>query len=424
MARFTFVHAADLHLDTPFDGLSRLGDEVPARLRDASLRAWDNLVEETLRVEAAFLVLAGDIYDGPERGLRAQLRFRDGLRRLSEAGVRIFMVHGNHDPVEEGWSAIAEWPEAVTVFPTDEVRGEPVIRDGRRIATIYGISYARRETTDNLARLFPTETPDGFSLGLLHCNVGNNAEHAAYSPCSLDDLRAAAIDYWALGHIHQYSAISEGSPWAVYAGALQGRSPKPSETGPKGAVVVEVEEGKVRDLKFRPLDVFRFETRALDIGGVSDMAGLHDALQELGAEVADTSEGRQMILRAKLEGRGPVHLELRRAQEALPDLLRELREAGGGGDGVWWDRLIDRTAPPIDKEAIRQRGDFSAELLMRADALLADSDALEAFIARHCRPGDRRLRGLLGEVDEQDAREILSRAVDEALDRVESGEAG
>lgn len=431
MARFRFVHAADLHLDTPFDGLARLGAEVPQALRDASLQAWDNLVAETIRAEAAFLVLAGDIYDGPARGLRAQLRFLDGLRRLSQAGIQVFMVHGNHDPVEEGWSAVRDWPEGVTVFPPGELGSVAVERGGQRLATVHGISYRERETTENLALHFPKEAGPGFNVGVLHCNLGSHAEHAAYSPCHLDDLRAAGTDYWALGHIHAHEVVSREQPCVVYPGVLQGRSPKPSEGGAKGAVVVDVADNRVEKLEFRPLDVVRFERLTLDVAGIADLAGLRDALENHAEQAARAAEGRSLVLRATLQGRGAVHEALRRSPVALHSLLQDLQESRSGpaatgavtGGNVWWDRLIDRSAPTLDKEAIQARGDFSAELLQRARALAADPAALESFLDSHCRPSDHRLRDLLNPEEEMHPTEILAAAEDEALERIEPEDA-
>jgi len=423
MPDFRFVHAGDLHLDTPFDGLSRLGGDLPARLRDASLQAFDNLVADTLRVQADALVLAGDLYDGPDRGLRAQLRLREGFARLTQAGVQVFLVHGNHDPVEEGWSAIRDWPAGVHVFATEAVESAPVTRDGREIARVHGISYARRDTTDNLAARFPATSDASFSIGLLHANVGNNPAHARYAPCELKDLTGGGMDYWALGHIHAAQVLSQGPVHAVYSGVLQGRSPKPSEQGTKGAYLVEVTDGRVARLEFRPLDVVRFERLSLDVAQIADAGQLQDALQTAAADAAEAADGRDLILRAELTGRGPVHRQLRQG-EAAEELLASLQDAGTPGMGaqVWWDRLIDRTAPPLDKDAIRRRGDFSAELLTRAEALLADPDALDGFLAEHARPTDRRLRNLAEADAAETDRATLAAALDEALDRLEPDE--
>ena len=422
MTRWRFVHAADLHLDTPFEGLARLGAEVPAALRDASLQAWDNLVAETIRQEAHALVLAGDIHDGPRRGLRGQLRFRDGLQRLSDHGVQVFLVGGNHDPLEDGWSAIGRWPLHVTAFGAAGVESAPILVDGEEVARVQGISFARRDTTDNLAAAFPREREAPFVIGLLHANAGNNPDHAAYAPCSLEDLRAAAVDYWALGHIHRRQTVltgdaETGDPWAVYAGVLQGRSPKPAETGAKGAMVVEVDGDRVAEPpRFVPLDVVRFVRDELDCTDIADVPALRDALADLGDAAVRNADGRRVILRATLTGRTPLHAELRRAPDTLDGVLDELN-AGGGR--TWWDRVTDATRAPLDRDAIRRRGDFAADMLAHADALREDPDALLETLRGWASPADHKTRDVLDRLDADTAREVLDDAEAEALDRLE-----
>ena len=278
MSGFRFVHAADLHLDTPFEGLRDTAPAVGRALRDASLEALDALVDLCIEVDAAFLVIAGDVYDGPERGLRAQLRFRAGLERLSHFGVRVLVVHGNHDPTEEGWSAIREWPEGVHVFGSERV--EAVEIDG--VATVYGISYPRSDVRENLALAFPRKAGrsegTGLRVGVLHCNAGGHAGHAPYAACNLDDLTGAAIDYWALGHVHAREVLCE-DPWVVYPGNLQGRSPHAGERGEKGAMVVDVEDGRVAAVTFRALDRVRFLVSELDVSSASDLGEVESRLR-------------------------------------------------------------------------------------------------------------------------------------------------
>ena len=276
--RFRFLHAADLHLDTPFTGMRRVDTSLVATLRDATTRAFDNLVKAALEHSVAFVVIAGDIYDGPERGVRAQLAFRNGLDRLAQAGIPSFVVHGNHDPVEDGWSAVRKWPDGVTVFGSESVATVPVERDGQRLALIHGISYARRETKDNLALGFRRDQAECFQVGALHCNAGAHADYAPYSPCSVDDFVRAGLDYWALGHVHLRQFLHEGGPWIAYPGNLQGLSPKPSELGAKGALLVDVDDGQVASVDFLPVDVVRFDAFDLDIAELVDVAGLIDAL--------------------------------------------------------------------------------------------------------------------------------------------------
>lgn len=377
-----FLHAADLHLDTPFEGISRANRELAERLRDASLAAFDNLVDCALARQVCFVVLAGDIYDGEERGVRAQLRFRRGLERLSEAGIPSFVVHGNHDPVAAGWSAVrGEWPDRVTVFGHTDVGSVDVEVAGEMVATVHGISYATREEPANLALRFRAGAGNGFQVGILHCNAGSNGDHAPYAPCTLDDLLAAGMDYWALGHIHARQTLRRGQPWVVYPGNTQGRSFKPSECGAKGAYLVEFDGREVAGLEFVPLDSVRFEHVVLDVTGIDDLPGLEQRLVEEAATVAGEAGDRAVVVEATLEGTGVVHGDLARAG-AVDELLHVLRDQFEGGAGeVWWDRIQDRTRPVLDIETIRSRGDFSGELLALAGELEVDPVRVEQLLA-------------------------------------------
>lgn len=390
VAHFCFVHASDLHLDTPFEGIGRLGPAVPEVLRDASLLAWDNLVRETISRDAAFLVLAGDIYDGTERGIRGQGRFLDGLRRLSQAGIQVFMVNGNHDPVDEGWTAIDQWPSGVNLFGAKQVQALAVRRGGQTLATVHGISYARRATTANLARHFKAPKTKGFKVGLLHCNLGKDADHLPYSPCGLDDLMAANMDYWALGHIHRHQVLREADPWVVYAGALQGRSHSPAEQGPKGAVVVEVEDEKVSNVEFIALDVVRLAEFTVDSDEMSLPADALESFKRAAGTLARDAEDRTHVLRARLTGRGGATAPFA-TKHLLDAMLAELRQAAlAHGPTILWDQAIDERTPAVDLEAVAQRGDFTSEVLALARKLEDNGPALDSFIRHHCEqpPGD------------------------------------
>ncbi|HLI44668.1 MAG TPA: DNA repair exonuclease [Acidimicrobiales bacterium] len=368
---FCFVHAADLHLDTPFTGLSHTAPHVGAALREASLEAFDHLVQLCLDRGAAFLLLAGDVYDGPERGLRAQFRLKAGLERLAAAGIDTLVVHGNHDPVGEGWSALGSLPERVHVFPPGQVSAVTLERDGEALATVQGVSYEQRVVTENLALRFAQQAGPGLQIGLLHCNVAGAPDgHASYSPCTLGDLHRIGLDYWALGHVHTATVMSgepfANTPFVVYPGTLQARSPKPSERGPKGAAVVSVQGGRVASLEMVACDVVRFEELEIDVSASPTVEAVHDAVTAAASAVLTRIEGRALVARARLIGRSPAHPALARSgvREALVEQLRE--DWSLAEPFVWWDRLIDDSRPDLDLEAARSAGDFVADLLQQA----------------------------------------------------------
>lgn len=368
---FTFVHAADLHLDTPFRGLGSQAAHVQQALIEASLQAFDALIDLTLEVNAAFLLLAGDLYDGPDRDVRAQLRFLRGLERLGQAGVQVFIVHGNHDPVEGGWSAIRRWPHHVHVFGADGVSYREVVRDGGPLALIHGISYRTRHVHDNLASAFRRAEAPLFQVGLLHANVGD-PDHAPYAPCTLDDLAAANLDYWALGHVHRRQAWRHGRGWIAYPGNLQGRSPKPSEAGAKGALVVEVVDGAAAEPRFVALDRVRFVSLAVETDDLADLGQLQALLVARALDQQTREADRALVLRAELLGRTPSKAQLSHsgAVEGLRQALNE--QMGARPAFIWWDAIEDRTRHCIDPGALRERDDLVGALLEVSDDVLQD----------------------------------------------------
>ena len=195
---FRFVHTGDLHLDSPFIGLST---EAPANvvetLRESTISAWRNIIELALEEEADFLLVAGDAFERANRTLRGQLVFRDGLERLSDAGIPSYVVTGNHDPLD-GWEPSVAWPELAHRFPAHDVTSQPVLRGDDETARIHGISYHQRDIKTNLAKRFERAAETAFAIGLLHANVGGQEGHANYAPCTLTDLRESDMDYWAL----------------------------------------------------------------------------------------------------------------------------------------------------------------------------------------------------------------------------------
>ena len=366
--RFRFLHAADLHLDTPFTRLTDMTDDVAAELREASLVALGRLIDVAIAEQVAFVLFAGDIYDGASRGVRAQLAFRAGLQRLSDHGIASFIVYGNHDPSNEGWSALEDFPDGVTVFGSDDVSTEDVVIDDVTVATVSGISYAMAKTTENLAAKFPPAEGRGFHIALLHANVAGQADHQPYSPCSLEDLRRGGYNYWALGHIHRRQNLGDGSPLIVYPGNLQGRSPKPSELGAKGAVLVDV-DGTSATTRFVPLDVVRFEHLEVAIDGLT-LDGLEQALIDAAAERLAASDGRSILVRATIGGRGALHDDLG-PLDRRQELLVRLRDLSRNDvPFVWWNQLSWQTKPTVDIGDRAAGDDFVNDLLREvADTL-------------------------------------------------------
>jgi exonuclease SbcD len=372
---FRFLHAGDLHLDEPFVGVSATAPEVAGVLRDASLGALDALVRLAIARDVAFVVLSGGLYGGARHGVRAQLALLDALRELSARGIRTFVALGDEDPLDEGWTAVREWPELVTVFPSESPGRVTVERDGVPLATVHGISHSVRSTGDDLAsRLARTDDP-GIHVAVVHATVGGEV-----APVSLDTLAGSGIDYWALGHEHGFRVVHR-EPWIVHAGTTQARRAAAHELGPKGAVLVEVDEsGTIAEPELVSLERVRFDHVEFPIDGIADLAILRDRLVDLGRARLAAADGPSVVLGVELVGVGPVHDELHRPG-AVVELVEALRaESVSEPPLLWWDRVVVATRSVRDVDDLQGRNDFVADLIDEASRLLDDDAARAARV--------------------------------------------
>ncbi|CAM3800585.1 DNA repair exonuclease [Cohnella lubricantis] len=421
---FKFLHAADLHLDSPFRGLSRVPPAVRERLKESTFASLRQLLLLARREKVDFVVLSGDLYDAADRSLRAQLRMQRMLTELAEEGIQTFIVHGNHDPLD-GWKAKLDWPGKVHIFDYGDPEPVPAYRrDGEMAAYVYGISYPRSSVTDNLAARYRVRPGAPFHLAVLHANVDGNANHDNYSPCKLSDLTAAGFDYWALGHIHDRRVLRE-YPHVVYPGNIQGRSIR--ETGPKGAYVVSVSETGSIELSFRDTADVLWHERIVTIDGAGREEELKARLLKAVDESRSESGGRPLVLRLRIEGRGELHGRLQR-EETAAEWLEELREWCGSpedsDDWVWIDSLVVRTRAPLAEAAEGDEDGFLGVLTRLGREAAASGDGarelLEAAMDASMR--QPKLREWCASRSDEEREELISRATELAASLL--GEAG
>ena len=373
-----FVHAADLHLDSPFTGIRAAAPENVAKaLYSATFDAYKTIVDFCISERVDALLVAGDIYDGADRSLRAQRAFIDGLNSLDAAGIRSFVCHGNHDPLD-GWEARLSYPAGCHRFGA-EFSAAPVFPDEPDRALVYGISYPTRDVYENLVTRLGQVDERAYTIGLLHANVGGNTDHSLYAPCSLDDLARSGIDYWALGHVHTRQILSERTPTVVYPGNSQGRHP--NEAGARGVYLVEVDPSGSVSLDFRPTDTVRWERARIDISSLGTEEDLLNEVNDAMQGLLSSAEGRSVVARITLTGRGELNHFLRKAT-AVDDILKDVKEQWADWSPfVWCERIENETDAPIDREAIRAGEDFLAEVLRTFDQMRESPASLRDGIA-------------------------------------------
>ena len=268
-----FIHAADLHIDSPLVGLCCYEGAPAERLREATRRALENLVDLAIEEEVALVILAGDLFDGKWRNVQTGLFTARQFRRLGDAHIGVYLVRGNHDAESQVRSAIT-WPENVREFSVR--RAETFRLDDLGVA-LHGRGFALPEVPDDPVPEYPAAIGGLFNIGVLHTNVGGSEEHPRYAPTTREALEAKGYDYWALGHIHKRCTISD-RPHIAYSGNTQGRHVR--ETGPKGCLLVSVEDGQLAGVEFRPTDVVRWHRPEIVLATRDGLPELYAAVRE------------------------------------------------------------------------------------------------------------------------------------------------
>jgi exonuclease SbcD len=336
MANFRFLHAADLHLDSPLIGLSRKSEEYAARLDDASRKAFDNLIALAIKEDCRLVVIAGDVFDGQWRDYRTGLFFADRMRQLHQAGIRVVMIAGNHD-AENRFASRLELSDNVKLFSSR--KAESVVMDEIG-AVIHGRSFPQRDVTENIALDYPHPVEGRFNIGILHTASTGRVGHANYAPCTVEQLENHGYQYWALGHVHAREVLST-TPHIIYPGNLQGRSVR--ETGPKGATLVDVEDGRVTRADPQALDVIRWTIEEIDISTILDRDALLSAVRDTVDQAYAAADGRGLAMRLRLVGQSGLHSDLTAAFQSLREDIETI--VAGIASDVWMEKIELLTSP-------------------------------------------------------------------------------
>ena len=380
MTNFSFLHAADIHLDSPLDSLAARDPGFSQTVRGATRRALESLVRLAIDDGVKFVLISGDLYDGTLRDMAtAQFALRQfGL--LARAGIRVIIIHGNHD-AESRITRHLTPPEGVIQLANN--RCQTYVMDDIGVA-VHGRSYKEAHTFENLAQTYCKPTAGLFNIAMLHTALEGNAAHAPYAPCSVGELVAQGHDYWALGHVHERAVLHE-VPHIVFPGNLQGRHVR--EPGAKGAFLVHVENGSVVRTDFRALDEVRFTTCSIDTAGMTQSLDLDEAIRAELRAAMESSDGRTVAVRLRIAGSGAFADTIVAEQAWLAEQAQAA--ASAVSEDLWIERIkidvVDEVEPsrlPPEIEDLLAAAATDPGCLAAIDATLADLRAkLPASIA-------------------------------------------
>jgi DNA repair exonuclease SbcCD nuclease subunit len=368
-----FVHAADLHLDSPLSGLERYEGAPIEALRLATRSAMKNLIELCLEQGVELVLLAGDLFDDDWRDYSSGLFFASELARLREVGTKVVWIRGNHDALSK---VTRQLKLPAGVYELSPRRPETLVFEELGIA-VHGQGFAKAAMTEDLTRSYPAPLAGMFNVGLLHTSVDGREGHARYAPCRLETLVNHGYDYWALGHVHRREVLHR-EPWVVFPGNLQGRHIR--ETGAKGATLVSLDAGRVAQVEPVALDVVRWERCSAD---VTDSQTPDDVLNRVRGELEQAlarADGRLLAARVVVSGTTRAHAALGRDADRW---LNEIRAAAIdlGSGGLWLEQVRLETRGALGLDALATQDDAVSDLA-RAFAELRTEENAFSEVAR------------------------------------------
>jgi DNA repair exonuclease SbcCD nuclease subunit len=369
-----FIHCADVHLDTPLQGLAEYPGAPVDEIRNATRRAFGKVVEAAISEGVDFLIIAGDLYDTGLKSFESALYFNNQMSHLQDAGIDVYLIYGNHDAASKLIKQLRP-PRNVHVFRAAEP--QTFLKHEMRVA-LHGQSFATPAVTEDLAANYPAPTPGFFNIGVLHTNLAGMSEHANYAPCSLETLKNKGYQYWALGHVHNRQIVC-ADPYVVYPGNIQGRNGR--EQGEKSCELVSVGDGGAVSIKTIPTSVVPWTEEVVDASGCENSEDVYDRIRATLAGLVSDDKERVIAMRLKVLGATAAHTELSRdLEQVCNEVISIANECGGGL--LWVERVQVATAPHVAFEALLDRDDPVGEVVRTAAALrqnpasVADCEAI------------------------------------------------
>lgn len=364
---FRFVHTADIHLDSPLRSLALREPELAELIGGATRKAFVAIIDLCLSEQVDALMISGDLYDGEQTSMKTARFLADQLRRLHEAGIKAFIIRGNHD-AESRITRELTLPESVKVFSG---RTETVLlRGGALYVAVHGVSFAQKHAPESLLPKFRPPHDGAVNLGLMHTSLGGSPSHDAYAPCAPAELHGHGFDYWALGHIHQRFA-ERGRATIVMPGNPQGRDI--NEPGPKSATLATIGDDRAITLEERVTSIAEFQRVGVDLSGVEDWRAALKRIESALTAARVSAKSEHLVARLRLAGATALAWRLRFDADRLAE------EASGAAAAIgktWIDKVELACAEPGAAGALPS-SDPVAELRALMEREVAQSKAFQ-----------------------------------------------
>jgi len=366
---YRFIHAADIHLDSPLRSLALRDPDLAELIGNATRRALVRIIDLCLDEQVDALLIAGDLYDGDQTSMKTARFLADQLRRLHEAGIQVFIIRGNHDALSRITKELV-LPETVKVFGA---RAEAIAIDrtpGHFPVAIHGLSFTQVHAPESLLGKYRPPVEGAVNIGIMHTSLAGSPRHDLYAPCSVKDLQAAGFRYWGLGHIHTRS-MTEGACSIVMPGMPQGRDI--NEAGVKSVTLVTIDDDRSFHVEERATSIAQFERVSVDATGITDWRDLIAAVTHALETERSKASSEHLVARLQVTGISPLAWRIRRDVDLLKTQADERASMTGS---CWVEKLEIACNAPGDAGVAAADPLFELHRLIEDDVL--NSPAFQA----------------------------------------------
>lgn len=235
-----FLHIADVHLDSPFLGLSFLPSELFCQIKNAIQLSFEKAVNFAIDNDVDLVLLAGDTFDSIHPTPQSKIFFANQIKRLVDRQIQVVMVLGNHDYSQIDDLLLNESPYFKIIGSNEQIEQVDFMTKSQYKYRVVGFSYQHNHITEDIIAKYPPKSTLIYTIGLAHAGMKQSSvDQNNYAPFTLNEVKDLNYDYFALGHIHLRQILSQ-EPWIVYSGNLQGRHV--NEKDAKGFYFGQVDE--------------------------------------------------------------------------------------------------------------------------------------------------------------------------------------
>lgn len=235
-----FLHIADVHLDSPFLGLSFLPSELFCQIKNAIQLSFEKAVNFAIDNDVDLVLLAGDTFDSIHPTPQSKIFFANQIKRLVDRQIQVVMVLGNHDYSQIDDLLLNESPYFKIIGSNEQIEQVDFMTKSQYKYRVVGFSYQHNHITEDIIAKYPPKSTSIYTIGLAHAGMKQSSvDQNNYAPFTLNEVKNLNYDYFALGHIHLRQVLSQ-EPWIVYSGNLQGRHV--NEKDAKGFYFGQVDE--------------------------------------------------------------------------------------------------------------------------------------------------------------------------------------